>query len=176
MLHTSLDWTPFGQYMIDFIKRDKPRPGNTAKESERNIAVHRAEIEMIAQGLAYLGTAERITKLTPLMNQVNEDRKWVQMVEQHTVSYWLRTVRERWDNGEFKELSDDEWLRSMQEEYTTFVFDDAMLDVIFRYRKQLVLAGVIDPDPDDADWLRKEHENLTAVANPYEQALAKLKG
>lgn len=176
MLHTSLDWTPFGQYLIDFIKKDSARPGNTAKESERNLAVHTAELNSIAQGIAYLGTAQRVEKLAPLMEQVNESRKYAPMLEQYTVRQWLTTVRQRWDNKVWKDTPDEEWLLVMQHEFDDLVFDDHVTSVIRGYRKDLILAGLIEPTEDDKHWLQQEFDNLNAVVSPYMAALEKLKG
>lgn len=176
MLQTSLDWTPFGQHLIDFIKKDRARPGSTNKEAERNVAVYVAEIEMITQSIAYLGTAERITALAPLMEQVNEDRRWVPMLDTYEVRNWLRSVRERWDNGDFKSVPDDEWLVQMRTEFKALVFSEGVTTTIQYYRKSLVLAGKMEPTVEDKAWLEDEYQNLALVADPYKAALAKLKG
>lgn len=172
-LHTSPDFSVFGQLMVDFIKENKPRPGNTSKESERNLAVHRCVIEDIGRHLSYVGTQERCAILGPLFALIQPERQWVPMLEGHEVDAWLRDVRKRWDDKEFVSVSDEDWLTAMRAEFDSIVQGDGFSKLVQGYRKDGILAGVLDPTPDDIEWLQKDYEIFSATAKPYEFALQK---
>lgn len=176
-MHTDKTFTPFRALLTDFVRNKEPRPGNTAKEAERNVAVHAAQHEDIAQFLAHLGTAERAAALRSLFELLpGQGHQWVPMLDRYVVQQWLRTVRSRWDEGQWKSVEDDEFFDQLDGEFQKLVFDESTQKLVHSYRKDCILSGRLDPAPEDEDWLRAEYEVMAANVNPYQAALDKLKG
>jgi hypothetical protein len=173
MLVEDFNYTPFNGLMTDFIKRNRPAGSSTAKGRDRNAALHQGWIEGVACGLAALATAERIRLIRPVT--IPGNKSLVSAVYDHDVNIWLKTVRERWDSGVWKGVDDDEFFAQVWGEFMDqVVYGNNWRETFERERKQAVLAGIVNPQPEDKEWLEAEFESFHSITAPYKAALDKL--
>lgn len=173
MLVYGFDANEFTLLITDFIKRNKPAHGSTQKDQARNEGIHMGYVEGLADALSYIGTVERIKLMAPISDPVKE--AFVSGVYNYDCLKFLRELRKDWDTGVYKEKSDPEFFVDLWDKfYNEIIMGDKWRDQYVGQRKRAILAGMIEPDESDADWLREERDNLSAVVGPYDSALAKL--
>lgn len=172
-----ITWTPFRDVLTIHLRDRKPKiaTGGTKKESERLAATFLAERECRFGELARIATAERIRLMAPLYAVSDEERQWVDVVGSWEAQRWLNALEKEWDAGRWTDVADDEFFAEVEHTFNEAVVlgDDFGLR-LQGFRRDLILAGKLEPEERDMGWLMKERENFAAVVNPYDRALAKL--
>lgn len=144
--------------------------GTTKIAQARGSAEFHGWLDGVAVGLAAFATETRLDAL----RQVGYAEQFATAVASYEVHGWLRSVKDRWDNGFWESVSDEEFFDRMAEEFARLVFDDSTKDTIHRVRKQAILAGTLDPTEADVEWLQEEGSSFKSLSEPYERALSKL--
>jgi hypothetical protein len=152
------------------LRVNKPRPGSTNKESERNLVTFMGEREGMFRGLAWLATQERVLECGIL-----PDDAWIDSIDSHAVRTWWDGIDTRWVAGEWKDVDDNTFHVQLRREWTNeLILSDGMREKIEAYRRSLVLDGKLEPTEDDRVWIIEERERLAAVVSPYDAVLNKL--
>jgi hypothetical protein len=172
---TSLDFDPVVAFVFDYLKL-APGPANTGTKIEqaRKESEVLGKISAISDGIAYFYTAERVQMLGPLFLR-EDQRKWVDKVESYRVRSYLQNLKGRWDRKDFEGVSDEEFALVVKGELNEAFIGGEWYDKVYEpARREAVKTGVIEPDVNDAAWIKEEYSTVQALVSPYEQLLEKV--
>lgn len=172
----------FSLTMTDMLKLS-PRPGNNQKETDRNSAVYRGQIDTYQRSLEHFGNHLRVQRIKPLLELFPEELKdpkarysWLPGMSGSEIGPWWRDIKERWDNGEWKEVSDEELFPKLYRSFLdTCVFTEEWLDYEFQIRKTLIKAGAMEPEEKDEPWIEAELQAVEALYSPIQRIAKKRK-
>lgn len=165
--------TFISEFFENFHRMDKPLPGNTKTEAARQEAAFNGMQTGLRYGLAYYANELRREKVRALRLSDGDRRNWIPALLQSDFTAWLRSVRERWQAGEWKDAPDEAYMALMVEEFLSIVFDEEWNKYYDGLRKEAVMSGVIEPTADDLEWIAEEYKTYADMAKPYEKLLQK---
>lgn len=163
--------------MTALMLRARPMPGNTVKQAEINRAEYNGKIEGCLVGLAALANQERVAAMKPITSQLSEDLfrtkvGWIPGVASYDTRSWWNDIKAARDNGEFKDLSDEEFSKVIAETWhNKIVWNEEFSFYHKGARKWAVMSGVIPPSPEDKEWIIEEYDTMKKALSPYANLL-----
>lgn len=176
---TTVDTNFLSEFISDYLRNHKPLPGGTQKEAARQAALWTGFRDGMAHGLAYYANELRREKVRSLsVEQLPEEIKahWVPMIDSYEVSRWLQDIDNRWDKDEWKEVSDEAFYAQINAEFLSFVFNEEWQGYYQRVRKDSIMAGLIDPDESDREWIEQELKAYSDILAPVQKLKERLDG
>lgn len=164
------------------IRRQNPVVlGSTKKATEIAEAAQRGWMDGVVEGLTEYGNTKRIELFMPYKDfmgtQAGNFSQYVPGVYKSDVHAWLRGILATWNNGDWKDKTDDQWFEYVEKTFISEVVKtDDVQKMLDRLHKDGVKAGLIEPTAEDAAWIEEELNTYKAVSNPLEGLLAKVKG
>lgn len=169
IVHRLDEYNPLHEVFITMLRmRNRTSPNKT--EEKVLAAKTLGWREGAATVLAACGSQAR----QRAFQEAGATEEWFPGVDEWVVLQWLRQVLDRWEDGEWKDLPDEKFYSDMTREFNEIIFNSAIQADLTSLRKKAVLAGLVEPNESDREWLVKEQETFTAMATPYQEALKKI--
>lgn len=162
------------EFFEDFHRMNKPLPGNTKTDAARNEASFNGLQQGLRHGLCYYANELRRQKVRALNLPDEGGRNWIPALAPNDFITWTRSVRERWEAGTWKEVTDAEYMALMTEEFLSITFDEDWHKYYDAVRKDAVKAGLVEPTEADAEWIAEEYKAYSEMVKPYDLLLQKL--
>lgn len=164
------DFNLIGEILSKTIQR-KPWTGSTKRQSELSAQEHRGFIDGVCETLAQVANQMRVDAYT---RYDDSGDRFYPALSGYDLSKWVKTILVRWETGEWKDESDEKFFHDVNIEFEAVILPDPVKEEIEKLRRDKVLAGILDPQPEDIEWLAAEREAFAAMTAPYDQAMKKL--
>lgn len=171
------DHHPIDVLVYQYLNYNERAVGSSLKQEELAAAKMRAYCDGLAVGITESLNASRVEHYRQIFG---EDLKAIPALDNWRVSKEMwdrrRLFKELSEQGPSKELFDKK--REFQQQVIDWLFslvpDEGLELHAEQSRRQRVLAGEVEPLPEDATWLKEELNKTITVAQPYHLALEKL--
>lgn len=176
-LVSNVNGTALTDLLTYFIKqrtqKDFGAPA-TKKAEEIQKAKQRAFMDGCSAGLAGI-VNDRRREMYKQLPKVAERGYLIPVIYEADAFVWLRTFGDEWELGTYKDMSDEDLWKSVEESINVKLVHDEQFDKAYEAdRRRCILAGELDPSDDDVEWLTEEVEQFKSITAPAEAALAKL--